>query len=149
MMQVDLKSLIARLSPSLKAALESSAATAMSNGHYTVEVEHWLLKILDSEQSDLAEVLKLEGINPQEAKRQLENAVQEFKGGNSRAPSLSPLLVDCAKSAWLLASVNHGLGQTLSSHLLAAVLSDDIARRQLPEGAQCRTRDQASWRNHW
>jgi type VI secretion system protein VasG len=135
MMQVDLKSLIARLSPALKAALESGAATAMSNGHYTVEVEHWLLKILDSEQSDLAEVLKLEGINPQEAKRQLENAVQGFKGGNSRAPSLSPLLVDCAKSAWLLASVNHGISQTLSSHLLAAVLSDDIARRQLIDSA--------------
>jgi type VI secretion system protein VasG len=137
MTQIDLKSLIERLGPSLKAALEAGAGTAMSNGHYTVEVEHWLLKILESENSDLAEVLKLEDINPQEAKRQLEDAVQGFKGGNSRAPSLSPLLVDCAKNAWLLASVNHGIGQTLSSHLLAAVLSEDISRRQLVDSAPC------------
>jgi len=137
MTQVDLKSLIARLGPNLKAALESGAAVAMSNGHYTVEVEHWLLKILDSDQSDLAEVLKLEGVNPQDARRQLETAVQKFKGGNSRPPSLSPMLVDCAKNAWLLASVNHGMGQTLSSHLLAAVLSDDIGRRQLIDSANC------------
>ena len=137
MTQIDLKSLIARLGPNLKAALESGAALAMSNGHYTVEVEHWLLKILDSEQSDLAEVLRLEGINPQDAKHQLEKTVRNFKGGNSRAPALAPMLVDCAKNAWLLASVNHGLGQTLSSHLLAAVLSDDIAKRQLIDSAAC------------
>lgn len=137
MTQIDLKSLIERLGPSLKAALEAGAANAMSNGHYTVEMEHWLLKILDAEQSDLAEVLKIEDIDPMEARRQLEKTVQGFKGGNSRPPSLSPLLVECAKNAWLLASVNHGIGQTLSSHLLAAALSDDMSRRQLVDSARC------------
>ena len=135
MTQVDLKSLIERLGPLLKAALEGGAATAMSHGHYTVEVEHWLFKILDSEQSDLGEILKLHNIDPGEAKRQLQNALQGFKSGNSRPPSLSPLLVESAKNAWLLASVNHGINQTLSSHLLGAVLSDEVARRQLIDSA--------------
>ena len=131
MTQVDLKSLIDRLGPNLKAGLEAGAAAAMSNGHYTVEVEHWLAKILDADQSDLVEIIKLHNIDPQQARRELQEAIQGFKSGNSRPPSLSPLLVDCAKDAWLLASVNHGINQILSSHLLAAVLSNDVARRQL------------------
>lgn len=135
MTQVDLKSLIDRLGLQTKDALETAAATAMSHGHYTVELEHWLLKILDSDQSDFAEVLRIAGVNPRDVQRQLQEAIQGFKSGNSRPPSLSPSLVDCAKSAWLIASVNHGYGQAVSSHLLIAALGDDTARRQLVDSA--------------
>ncbi len=137
MTQVDLKSLIDRLGPTLKSGLEAGAASAMSNGHYSVEVEHWLLRLLDADNSDLQEVLKLNDVDIDRARRQLQEAVQKFKSGNTRPPSLAPQLVESAKNAWLLASVNHGLGQTLSSHLLGAVLSDDVGRNQLVGAVPC------------
>ena len=135
MTQVDLKSLIERLGASSKASLESAAAAAMSQGHFTVELEHWLLQFLERGQSDFEEVLRIANIDPRRVKRELENSVRAFKGGNSRPPSLSPTLVDCAKQAWLVASVNHHFGQALSAHLLIAALSDDIVGRQLRESA--------------
>ena len=135
MTQVDLKSLIERLGASSKAALESAAASAMSQGHYTVELEHWLLQFLERGHSDFEEVLRIADVDARAVKRELENAVHGFKGGNSRPPSLSPTLVDCAKQAWLVASVNHHFGQALSSHLLIAALGDDTTGRQLRESA--------------
>ncbi len=137
MTQVDLKSLIERLGPTMKAGLEAGAAAAMSNGHYSVEVEHWLLRLLDEENSDLVEVLKLNDVDLDRARRQLQEAVHRFKSGNTRPPALAPQLVESAKNAWLLASVNHGLGQTLSSHLLAAIFSDDSSRNQLVGVVPC------------
>jgi type VI secretion system protein VasG len=131
MTQVDLKSLIERLGPTLKSGLEAGAAAAMSNGHYSVEVEHWLLRLLDADNSDLLEILKLHNIDPEQARGQLQKAVQKFKSGSTRPPALAPQLVESAKNAWLLASINHGINQTLSSHLLGAILSDDTARHQL------------------
>ncbi|MFT7287924.1 MAG: type VI secretion system protein VasG [Halieaceae bacterium] len=135
MTQIDLKSLIERLGPMAKVALESAAAATMSRGHHTVELEHWFLQLLENGKSDLAEVLRLRDISPRAVQSELTHALEKFKGGNSRPPSLSPLLVDCAKNAWISASVNHHYSKALSSHLLIAALSDDIAGRQLRDSA--------------
>lgn len=135
MTQVDLKSLIDRLGGTAKAGLEAGAANAMSQGHYTVELEHWFLLLLDRGASDFEEVLKQTDTDPRAVRRELEESCRRFHSGNSRPPSLSPVLVDCAKQAWLIASVNHNLGQALSSHLLIACLSDDASTRQLRESA--------------
>jgi type VI secretion system protein VasG len=135
MAQVDLKSLIERLGATSKAALESAAASAMSQGNYTVELEHWLLQFLERSGSDFEEVLKTCNVDPRAVKRELENSIRTFKGGNSRPPALSPTLVDTAKQAWLVASVNHHFGQALSSHLLIAALGEDMTARQLRESS--------------
>jgi type VI secretion system protein VasG len=60
----------------------------------------------------------------------LNRAMDRMKTGNSRAPSLSPDLVECAKQAWLFASLEHGAGRLRSGHLLWALLADEaLARR--------------------
>ncbi|MEM1141387.1 MAG: type VI secretion system ATPase TssH [Pseudomonadota bacterium] len=135
MTQIDLKSLIERLGSIAKAGLEAGAAHAMSNGHYTVEIEHWLLQLLDREGSDFEEVLKQNDIDPRAVRRELDQSCRGFKSGNSRPPALSPVLVDRAKQAWLVASVNQNLPAALSSHVLIACLSDDASARQLRESA--------------
>ena len=59
--------------------------------------------------------------------------MQKFKGGSSRPAALSPSIVEGAKNAWMIASVDCGHGQITSGHLLAALLLDDQSRRQLLE----------------
>ena len=46
-MSVDLRSLIGKLNDTTRTALEGAAGLCLSRTHYDVEVEHYLLKLLD------------------------------------------------------------------------------------------------------
>ncbi len=60
----------------------------------------------------------------------LNRAMDRMQTGNARAPSLSPEIVECAKQAWLFASIEQGAARLRSGHLLWALLADDtLARR--------------------
>ncbi len=46
-MALNLRSLIARLNTTCRGAMEGAAGLCMSRGHYEVEVEHLLVKLLE------------------------------------------------------------------------------------------------------
>ena len=48
MINVNLKSLVDKMSPTLRDSLEGAAGLCIGRSHYNVEVEHWLLKLLES-----------------------------------------------------------------------------------------------------
>ena len=54
MATIDLKSLVGRLNEPCRRALEAAAGLTLSRTHYNVEIEHWLIKLLDSSDGDLA-----------------------------------------------------------------------------------------------
>lgn len=129
MISIDLKSLVVKLNEPCRLALEGAAGLCLSRTHYNVEVEHWLLKLLEIPDTDLLYVLRQFDINPANLVAHLNRELDAIKGGNSRAPALSPTIVDLAKNAWVLASVDFARGQVSSAHLLAALLLDDSLRR--------------------
>ncbi len=131
MVNVNLKALVERLSPFLKTTLEGAAGLAMGRSHYNVELEHWLIKILETQDCDLSELLRRFNVDTGRVIAQLQSAIERFKNGNTRAPALSAQLVDAAKNGWLFASIEHNLQQASSAHLFAAALLDDAIRRQL------------------
>ena len=47
MSQLSLRSLVGKLDDVCRATLESAAGLALSRTNYNVEVEHWLLKLID------------------------------------------------------------------------------------------------------
>src|ERR1700736_715497 len=108
MVAIDLKSLINRLDDHCRRALEAAAGLTLSRTHYNVEIEHWLIKLLDIADGDIPAVLRHHGVDEARLRVDLNRALDRMKTGNSRAPSLSPEIVECAKQAWLLASVEHG-----------------------------------------
>ena len=62
-MSVNLKSLIAKLNPAARGAVESAAGLCVSSTHYDVEIEHFLAKLLDRTDNDFAYVLKHFGVD--------------------------------------------------------------------------------------
>ena len=54
MAAVNLKSLVGKLNPLCRRTLEGAAGMCLSRTNYNVEVEHWLLKLLEPADSDLA-----------------------------------------------------------------------------------------------
>ena len=54
MVAVDLRSLVAKMNDPCRRSLEAAAGYTLSRSHYNVELEHWLLKLLDVPNSDIA-----------------------------------------------------------------------------------------------
>ncbi|MGD8569030.1 MAG: type VI secretion system ATPase TssH [Gammaproteobacteria bacterium] len=131
MINVNLKSLVEKLNDFTRNALEGAAGICLSRGQYNVEIEHWLLKILEQGDSDLLAIFDKYQVDAGKVMAGLNKTIDRFKSGNTRAPSLSPAVVDLAKNAWVLCSVEYNHPQTTSAHLLTAAMLDDVFRRQM------------------
>lgn len=129
MISIDLKSLVGKLNEPCRNALEGAAGLCLSRTHYNVEIEHWLLKILEIPDSDITLILEKFEVDPGKLSRDLNGELDRIRSGNSRAPALSPTIVDLAKNAWMLASVDYGHPQVTSAHILAALMLDEGLRR--------------------
>lgn len=129
MVPVNLKSLVGRLNDITRRALEASAGLCLSRTNYNVEIEHWLLKLVEIPNSDLAAILRHYGIDAGRLSAALTRVIDRFKTGNARPPGLSPHLVDWIREAWVMASVEFGASRIRSGHLLCALLADETLSR--------------------
>src|SRR2546421_703297 len=128
-MGVNLKSLIGRLNATCRGALEGAGGLCLSRTNYDVEPEHFLLKLIESSDTDLAAIFRRYEINQSRVTKDLTAALDKLKTGNARTPGLSPRLPQWIQEAWLLASVDYGAAQVRSGHLLVALLASDDLRR--------------------
>jgi type VI secretion system protein VasG len=136
MAAIDPKALVGRLNEPCRRALEAAAGLTLSRTHYNVEIEHWLIKLADAADGDVAAVLRHYEVDQTRFTVDLNRALDRMKTGNARAaPSLSPEIVDLAKQAWLMASVEHGLSRVRSGHLLWALLADEVLARRAREAS--------------
>jgi type VI secretion system protein VasG len=121
---IDLKSLIDKLNQPCHRALEAAAGLTLSRSHYNIEIEHWLLKLLDIADSDLALCLRHYHVDQARLTGDLNRLLDKLKTGNHRAPPFSPQIVQLARDAWLIASLAGNTASIRSGHLLAALIGD-------------------------
>lgn len=129
MITIDLKSLVGKLNDTTRKALEAAAGLCLSRTHYNVEIEHWFLKLLETPNSDLQAIVQKYNLNLGKIIQDFNRELDRLKSGNTRPPALSTSVVDIAKNAWMLASVEYGHPQVTSAHLLTALLLDENLRR--------------------
>ncbi len=128
-MSVNLKSLIGKLNHETRSAVEAAAGICLSRTHYDVEIEHFLMKLLDASDTDAALILKHFGVDRARFSKELTAALDRLKTGNARTPSLSPSFTKMISEAWLLGSVDLGATQVRTGHtLLALAVNDDLRR---------------------
>ncbi len=126
----NLRALTDKLNETCLKSLEGAAGLCLSKTNFNVEVEHWLLKLLDVADSDLSVILRHYDIDKGRVRAELTRAMEAFKTGNGRAPQLSPEIPDLIRQAWLLATIDMGAGRIRSGHLLAALMGDrDLSLR--------------------
>ena len=133
MVAVNLKSLIGRLTETGRRQIEAAAGLTLSRSHYNVEIEHVLLKLIEAPGSDVAVILRKEGIDLGRVTAELNRSLDKLRTGNARAPSLSPDIVTWLREAWMIASLEGGQSTIRSGHMLAALLSDKSLSRDARE----------------
>src|SRR5262249_34278387 len=121
---IPAKSLIGKLNATCRRGMEAAAGLCVSRTHFHVEIEHWLLKLIETPGTDLPIVLRHYNSDVNRVKRELNVALDQFKTGNGRGPDLSFEILDAIREAWVLASLEYGANRVRSAHLLTAILND-------------------------
>ncbi|MGE5570092.1 MAG: type VI secretion system ATPase TssH [Rhodospirillales bacterium] len=128
-MSVNLKSLIGKLNDPTRNALEAAAGLCVSRTNYNIEVEHYLLKLLDQTDGDMARIARHFGIDPSRLAAEVTRSLDKLKRGNARTPAFSPTLINAFKEAWAIGSIDFGAGQIRSGFtILALAVNEDLAR---------------------
>jgi type VI secretion system protein VasG len=123
MINLDLKTLVGKLNPTCRKALEAAAGMCNSNTHYEVEVEHFLFKLLEDDTFDIPIILKYFEVETARVQAQLTGTMARFKTGNGRTPALCARLPKLISKAWMLASVNGNAHTIRSGHILLTLLA--------------------------
>jgi len=132
-MSSELRSLIEKLNPICKRALETAAALCVAQTHYNVEIEHLLIKLLDLPATDVAPVLRYYNIDAGELSRQLTTAIEKFDRGNSRTPAMSPQILRILREGWVRSTLQLQSAAIRSGGLLLALYDDDALRTTIHE----------------
>jgi type VI secretion system protein VasG len=132
-MNLNLRALIGKLNHETKAAVEAAAGLCLGRTHYDVEVEHYLMKLLDRSDGDFAAILKHYGVDKSRFAAELTRSLDRLKSGNARTPSLSPSLVRMLSEAWSLGSLNFGGNQVRTGYTIVALTADEELSRLMRE----------------
>jgi type VI secretion system protein VasG len=128
-MTANLKGLIGKLNDTTRNTLEAAAGFCLARTHYDIEVEHFLLKLLDTTDSDFPRILKQFGVDKSRLTGDLTRSLDKLKSGNARTPAFSPTLTDMLSEAWTIGSIDFGSAQVRTGFcILAIATSGDLSR---------------------
>jgi type VI secretion system protein VasG len=82
----DIKALIGKLNPVCKRALETAAERCLSQTHFSVEIEHLLIQLIELPDGDVPCLLLYYEIVPAQVSAQLNQALERLKRGNNPHP---------------------------------------------------------------
>lgn len=133
MIQIDLATLVKRLAPFAKQALEAAASECMSQQAAEITVAHVLLQMLATPRSDFRVIAERAEIGADDLRQAL--TVENYAAARSSDsyPSFSPMLVEWLKEAWLLASAEMQQTELRGGVLLLSLLHSPL--RYLPPAA--------------
>jgi len=119
------------MNPVTRSALESSAGYCMNRGHYNIEIEHLLFKLLETKDTDIHQILSDLSINPDILLTELNSSLDRLQTGNVKPPALSLELVSLIKQSWVTASIEFEHHIITSAHIIGVLIIDDKLRAQI------------------
>ena len=129
MINIELQSLVKRLTPGMKASLEAAAGECVQRGHFSIEFEHWFVQLLQQPTVGWQKAVEQTGMANESILEQLNNHLSSLPRGNDSAPSLSPQLVELLKDAWMIGSLNHAQLSMNEFHVLI------VLKQRIEQGA--------------
>ncbi len=101
-----------------------------------MEIEHYLLKLLDRNDADFVFIAKHFGVDSSRLTAELTRVLDELKSGNGRTPMLSPSLLKMMTEAWTIASIDFGAASIRSGITILALLGNKDMEAMVGETSQ-------------
>ncbi|EJG1857111.1 type VI secretion system ATPase TssH, partial [Vibrio parahaemolyticus] len=119
-------SLIQRLHPIAKVALEDAAALAVSEKANEVQIEHYLLSLLERPNSDFDVLLSHFDCSENLLRQSVRSTLDTNAKGNGSKPVFSALLIEWLQESWLVSSLDLSETQIRSGALLLTLVSNPL-----------------------
>jgi type VI secretion system protein VasG len=132
-MSVNLKSLIGKLNGPTRSTLEAAAGLCLSRTHYNIEIEHYLMKLMEASDTDAARIFRHFEVNQSRLAAELTRSLDKLKSGNARTPAISPTVLRMLTQAWTMGSIDYGAWQVRTGFTLLALVSDEELARIVRE----------------
>ncbi|HHY0367092.1 TPA: type VI secretion system ATPase TssH [Vibrio parahaemolyticus] len=126
MININLSSLIQRLHPIAKVALEDAAALAVSEKENEVQIEHYLLSLLERPNSDFDVLLSHFDCSENLLRQSVRSTLDTNAKGNGSKPVFSALLIEWLQESWLVSSLDLSETQIRSGALLLTLVSNPL-----------------------
>ena len=121
-MKIDLRTLLT------KQAIRLAAELCGGQSHFSVELEHFLFKLMEGKAPDVEILLENFGVDQGKVMAQLQQRLDQLKRGNKGTPAMSGVFAPLFQEAWLSSSVLLGQQQVRSGTVLLALLEEDTVR---------------------
>lgn len=129
MLHIELSTLISKLSPQSKLALEQAASLCIERQHPEVTIEHFMDTLVSDPLSDIRTIVKMINLDVSELQKSISSTYSRERS-LSTYPAFSPLLIELLQEAWLLCTTElEQVDLRSGAILLAALLCQD---RYLP-----------------
>lgn len=126
MININLSSLIQRLHPIAKVALEDAAALAVSEKANEVQIEHYLLSLSERPNSDFDVLLSHFDCSENLLRQSVRSTLDTNAKGNGSKPVFSALLIEWLQESWLVSSLDLSETQIRSGALLLTLVSNPL-----------------------
>ncbi len=120
MINVSLQNLIQRLNAKTRNALEGAAGLCLARAQYEVELEHFLLKLLDDTDNDLLRICRYFQVDASRLGSDLTRSLGYLKAGNQGTPNLSETLVKALVDGWAFGSIDFRASQIRTGFVVLA-----------------------------
>jgi type VI secretion system protein VasG len=120
-----------KLSPLAYKAIEGATVFCKLRGNPYVELQHWLVQILNAPDSDLHRIVRHYELDTAALARDLTQALDRLPRGASSISDISSFIDSAVERGWVYASLLFGEYQVRSGHLLVGMLKTASLRGAL------------------
>ncbi|NDL00764.1 AAA family ATPase, partial [Photorhabdus bodei] len=135
MIQIDLPTLVNRLNPMTRHALEAAATQCVSQQQPEITVSQLLLQMINTPLSDVRAIFNQAEVDSDLLKEQLDQMIPHHQAMVQAYPSFSPMLVEWLQDSWLLASTEMQHQELRSGVMLMTLLFSPL-RYLTPQSAR-------------
>src|SRR5450830_147080 len=118
----DLSPFLRRLNNHCAQALSDAASLCETRAHRAIDIEHWLIKLLELGDGDLVAIVRRYELDMDTIWNGLLSAIDRLPHALRGKPELSSRLGELLQAAWVRASLEDSSGSIRSAHLLAALV---------------------------
>ncbi|MEM6489312.1 MAG: AAA family ATPase, partial [Pseudomonadota bacterium] len=113
-----------KLNPLGFKCIDAATAAAKLRGNATVELSHWLFQILQTDDSDLHQIIRYFEIDESRLVADLTDAIEGLRRGAPAVRGISEMIDKAVEQGWLYASVLYGSSHVRTGHLMIGMLRD-------------------------
>jgi type VI secretion system protein VasG len=129
-MSYNMRALIGRLNPTARGVLEGATGLCVSRTHFSVELHHYLAKLIETDNTDATRIFRHYGVDTSKFSREITVALDKIKRGNTGGPAMSEVIMAMLKEAWSFGSLDCGEREIRTGHTIMALAShEDLSQR--------------------